>query len=175
MDGKKEVIDWLSHRVGLRFLEVHPLPIAKFNLEDNDRGNSFTTAFGKKEFTGLAGFVDLVGYSTTVRGLSPTQIQEFLSPFLTKVYDCVSEVDGLIDKMIGDEVMFVLPNYAEDGGQSVSHLGGELLPRFRVIQSELGPKYRMRVGLAYGRLACSQFACKTYSEWSIRSEERRVG
>lgn len=170
MHGHPAALEWLAHRAGVRRLEQHPFRVVKYALRDNDEGAAFIAAYGKKEFNGLVGFVDLTSFSNAVRGFSPSEIDEFLSPFLTRVYDRVSEDAGLVDKMIGDEVMFVIPDYAQDGGASVNILGARFLAGLRIIQRELGPKYRMRVGLGYGLLRCSHFVGKQYSEWSIVGE-----
>lgn len=170
MNGYANALAWLAHRTGKAKLDVHPLYVVKYNAADNEGWRDFQAAFGRSTFEALVGFVDLVGFSAKASGASPEAIHEYLRPFLTGTFELVSENHGLVDKMIGDEVMFFIPNYVEGGGPSAGILGGRFLAYLAGLQRKLGPEYRMRVGLAYGRVNCMEFSGKGYSEWSTVGE-----
>jgi len=81
MTGAKYTTEWLEHRVGLRKLSCHPRPCFTRALESNgDKGSAFIDSYGKKEIKGFVGFVDLIGFSTKVVGLSPMSICDYLRP-----------------------------------------------------------------------------------------------
>ena len=54
------------------------------------------------------GFADLVGYTTSSRGASPSALAATISRFEEHVADVVGRFDGRVVKLIGDEAMFVV-------------------------------------------------------------------
>lgn len=170
MTGDQRLLDWLTHRSGVRRLDEMPLPALYFNLEGNRRSQEFLQHYGKRTIQGFVGFVDLVGFSSAVQGRSPEGIAEFLDPFLKGVCTVVTENLGLVDKMIGDEIMFIVPEILEDGGGAARVSTGLLLAELAFLQRKLGESYRMRAGLAFGALFVSHLQAESYSEWSIVGE-----
>jgi adenylate cyclase len=87
------------------------------------------------------GFVDLVGYTQSVRALAPPELAEAISQFESHVGEVINRGGGRVVKLIGDEAMFVV-----DEGAKASELALELI-------GALGddPKLpRVRIGLAAG-------------------------
>lgn len=170
MTAPAELVAWLAHRAGVKKLPAHPMPDATRALELNDRGDAFTAAFGQKEIRGFVGFVDLVGFSTRTKGLRPSEIGDYLRPFVTGVADAALCAGGLVDKTIGDELMIVVPDMEDDGGVPGLLQVGFLLGRLHDLQRELGPNYPFRIGLAYGLQFVDRFEGRGYAEWTIVGE-----
>ncbi len=116
MIGEKRTFEWLEHRAGVRELSRHPSAYRTRALELNDKGNTFAAAYGRKEIKGFVGFVDLIGFSTKVTGSSASGMSEYLKPFLVGVIEKAVHCGALVDKTIGDEVMFVLPDMGTISG-----------------------------------------------------------
>lgn len=164
------VLDWLSHRAGLRKLQAHPRPYLRKALELNQTGDAFTASFGRKEIKGFIGFADLIGFSTRVKNLPAVEVSSYLKPFLTGIIDLAMSADALVDKTIGDEVMFVLPDMGEDGGAPGVFRMGQLLGGLHDLQRKLGVAYSFRIGLSYGLQLVDLIEGKGYSEWTVIGE-----
>ncbi len=170
MTGEKQTFKWLEHRVGLRKLFGHPKPYSTRALELNDEGPSFAAAYGKKEIKGFVGFIDLIGFSTKVACLSASGMSEYLKPFLVGVIEKAVVCGALVDKTIGDEVMFVLPDTKEDGGIPASLEMRCLMVRLHDFQRQLGPQHPFRIGLSYGVQFVDRVEGKGYAEWTVTGE-----
>ncbi|MBI4568615.1 MAG: hypothetical protein HY719_09475 [Planctomycetes bacterium] len=171
MIGSPSSMKWLAHRGGVDRADDMPCPVVHYALEGNRNVANFLGHFGMKDLHGLVGFVDLVGFSTNVQGKSGKEIAEFLDPFLSRGFDAVTRNRGFVDKMIGDEIMFVVPDMLEDGGPGcLVHSAPILLLDLKRLQRDLGPHYKMRVGLGFGSLYISYFQGGGYGEWSFVGE-----
>jgi class 3 adenylate cyclase len=170
MIGSKTTFEWLEHRAGVHELPSHPRPYKTRALELSDRGDAFAASYGRKEIKGFVGFVDLIGFSTKVAGLSASGISEYLKPFLVGVTEEAVHCGALVDKTIGDEVMFVLPDTEEDGGVPAILMMGCLLGGLHDFQRELGPQYPFRIGLSYGVQFVDRIEGKGYAEWTMVGE-----
>jgi len=170
MIAQKTTLQWLEHRAGVRQLSRHPREYRCKAIELNDRGNAFVAAYGRREIRGYVGFVDLVGYSTAVVGRSPKEAAAFLRPFLSAVVDAAVEAGALVDKTIGDEVMFVLPDGEDDGGVPGVLAAGPLLGGLYETQRKLGPQYSFRLGLSYGNQYVDRIGGEGYGEWTLVGE-----
>jgi len=114
--------------------------------------------------------VDLVGFSIKVEGLSPQEICDYLRPFLSGVIDEASNRPALVDKTIGDEVMFIVPDMEQDGGPPGVLGMGSLLGGLHDLQRKLGIEYSFRIGLSYGALYVDLIKGSGYSEWTVVGE-----
>ena len=170
MIGKPEISSWLAHRVGLEKSATVPILHSAKALELNQGGRPFVEAFGQKQIKGFVGFVDLVGFTDRVKGKTPSEISVHLRPFLTGIVDLAFDRSALVDKTIGDEVMFLLPDLEEDGGVPAVLLMGQLLGGIHDHQRRLGPEYPLRIGLAYGWMYVDQIQGDGYSEWTTAGE-----
>jgi hypothetical protein len=147
-----------------------PLKYRRKALELNTRGDAFIQNFGQREVSGFVGFVDLVGFSGRVKGHTPSEMSKYLKPFLAGVVGIVFGRYALVDKTIGDEVMFILPYMDEDGGPPASLLMGQMLGGIHDLQRRLGGEYPFRIGLSYGRLYLDRIQGDGYSEWTMVGE-----
>jgi len=172
MIGKPEVLQWLSHRAGVEKLQELPLRLRdkRKALELTEQGKPFVQKFGQREIKGFVGFIDLIGFSERVKGWESGKISTYLKPFLSGIIERAVDRYALIDKTIGDEVMFVLPDIEEDDGAPAVLLMGQLLGGLYDFQRELGADYPFRIGLAYGKLYIDHVKGKGYSEWTIIGE-----
>jgi class 3 adenylate cyclase len=171
MTGAEHTLEWLEHRAGLRKLSCHPRPHFNRALELNDdKGAAFTAAYGNKEIKGFVGFVDLIGFSTKVAGLSPSGMSQYLKPFLVGVTEKAVQCGALVDKTIGDEVMFILPDTKDDGGSPGILEMRFLMTLLHDFQRELGPQYPFRIGISYGVQFVDRIEGKGYTEWTVVGE-----
>jgi class 3 adenylate cyclase len=86
------------------------------------------------------GFVDLVGFTPLSRRLAPEELGELVDRFEALAHDVVTEHDGRVVKLIGDEVMYV----AVDAGAACD-IALTLVDRF-TADANVTP----RGGLAHG-------------------------
>lgn len=172
MIGKPEVFKWLAHRGGKEQLQKLPpqLQYKRKALELNKKGEFLVQTFGQREIRGFVGFIDLVGFSERVKGWKSRKISEYLKPFLSSVIEIVINRYALVDKTIGDEVMFVLPDMEDDVGLPTVILMGQLLGGLYILQKDLGADYPFRIGLTYGQLYVDQIKGEGYSEWTTVGE-----
>ena len=63
----------------------------------------------------VVGFADMVGYTAMARSLPTRELVTTIGTFEREVVDLVTDHGGRVVKLIGDEVMFVLPDPAEAG------------------------------------------------------------
>lgn len=168
--GNEDTCDWIEHRAGVQRLAKEPYHVLKFSLQQNDTWPHLQGQFGDREFMGVVGFVDLVSSTKHTRGKTTTAVGDYYRPFLTRTISSVVENYGLVDKTIGDEVMFVLPDISDASGPVASICLGKLLSEIRTHQRYLGSDYRMRVGLAYGLIRVEPIRGDGYLEYSLVGE-----
>lgn len=170
MIAEKATFEWLEHRAGMRRFSAHPKPYCTRALELNERGEAFAAAYGRKEIRGYVGFVDLIEFSTKVKGFPPSEISDYLRPFISGVADEAVGCGALVDKTIGDEVMFIIPDTEEDGGVPAVLMMGFLLGGLHDLRRRLGVKYPFRIGLSYGVQYVDHIDGKGYGEWTVVGE-----
>jgi len=170
MHANPTMTSWLAHRTGLARLGQTPFRYIQCGLKQNDSGEAFVKAFGKKELQGFVGFIDLVDFSRRVVGQPAAAISSYLQPFLTQAITLLTKDFCLIDKTIGDEVMFVVPELLPDGGPPANIYLPRLLADIRSMQRALGPDYRMRLGVAVGELHVDCAQGEGFTEWTVVGE-----
>jgi len=171
--AKPEQLQYLLHRVGEKQLQSSP-QIVKKGLEGNVASPDFLRTYGNANITAYVGFIDLAGYSSAVKGKSPQDIADYLQPFFVGTIDILYERSALIDKMIGDEIMFVLPETEESENPHQILFMGQIMGALHDLAYELQPKYKYRIGLSYGKVNVFHLIGKGYSEWSIVGEPVHV-
>lgn len=160
----------LLHWCGEELLDSPPFLMVQQNLEGNTRGPDVLQSFGQSTIPAYVGFIDLAGFSTAVQGKSPDQIASYLNPFLTKTIAVLTDRNALVDKMIGDEIMFVLPEYDGINSQGTLLSFGQLLGGLHDLAFDLAPEYSFRIGLSYGLVRFYHLNGDGYSEWSVVGE-----
>jgi len=171
--GKAEQFEYLEHRVGEKYLESRP-GIIKKALEGNVRAPNFLQTYGNTNVTAYVGFIDLAGYSSSVKGKSPEAMADYLRPFLVRTIDILYDRSALIDKMIGDEIMFVLPETEENENTHEILFLGQIMGSLHDLAYELYDSHRFRIGLSYGKVNVFHLVGIGYTEWSIVGEPIHV-
>lgn len=168
------LVAYLRHRAGEQ-------PISSYGggrvrtraLELNAEKDAFLKTFGRKEIAAYVGFVDLAGFSDAVSGKSPQQIVDYLEPILNRLVSVIRARQALIDKTIGDEVMFVLPEI-EEASRGERLLLGQLMGGLHDLAFELRGRYPFRIGLSYGDIQFFKVRGSGYSEWTAVGETIHV-
>jgi class 3 adenylate cyclase len=171
--GKPEQFQYLLHRTGEKKLQSLSQVVTK-SLEGNVNAPDFLKTYGDVNITAYVGFIDLAGYSSAVKGKPPQEIADYLRPFLVGTIDILYDRSALIDKMIGDEIMFVLPETEESNNPGQIIFMRQILGALHDLAYKLELKYRYRIGLSYGKVNVFHLAGKGYSEWSIVGEPIHV-
>lgn len=149
----EEWIQYIEHRSGLAPMSRSPRHVERRALELNDPPPDYRATFGQRDILAFVGFIDLAGYSEKTHGKSPSAIESYLQPFLSRTISALRESHAMVDKTIGDEVMFVLPDIEEEGSYRVSWFYlAWLLGKLHDMTLELGSEYAFRFGIAYGRV-----------------------
>jgi len=89
----------------------------------------------------VVGFIDLVDFSRTSTGLDAAEFGRVLGRFEALAWDEITEADGRLIKLIGDEAMFAAP-----GAGTAAHIALTLIDAF--TDHVVLP--RLRIGLAAG-------------------------
>jgi len=166
----KQLQLYLLHRTGEKRINTSSKSYIKKALEGNVNSVSFLDTYGKKTIKAFVGFIDLAGFSTKVRGLNAQEIANFIFPFLTKLIEVLCDRNALVDKMVGDEIMFILPDYEEDGMPPSILLLGQIMGWLHDLAYELAPKYKYRITLSHGDIYIGHLKSDFYSEWTALGE-----
>ena len=169
----KDTLEYLAHRVGERQLTSLPQIIQK-DIQGNVDSSKFLDTFGNSNITAYVGFIDLAGFSSITHGKQPNEIAAYLKPFLEKTINIIAEGSALIDKMIGDEIMFVLPETEESSNPHEILFLGQIMGGLHDLAYELQPDYKYRIGISYGKVNVFHLKGEKYSEWSIVGEPVHV-
>jgi len=138
---------------------------------DLDLGaKQFLNTFGQREFYGFVGFIDLCGFSARTAAKSPKEVHDTAMHFLEPVIVDIHRCDAFIDKTIGDEVMFVLPEFEDEAGVPAVLRIEKLLGSLRRTARSLGLDFQMKMGLAYGEMYLGNARDGTYAEWTSFGE-----
>lgn len=170
----KNLLSYLLHRAGEKRIDISSKDYIKKALEGNVNDVSFLHTYGKKTLKAFVGFIDLADFSTKVRGLNPQEIANFIFPFLTKLIEVLCGRNALVDKMIGDEIMFILPDYEEEGMPPSILLLGQIMGWLHDLAYELTPKYKYRITLSHGDVYIGHLKSDFYSEWTALGEAIHV-
>jgi hypothetical protein len=166
----EKINNCLKHRSGIQVPESElPLYITKA-LEQNKIIPNFVDTFGKKEIQCYVGFIDLKGFSNSVSGKNALEIHDFIYPFLNDIINILKNHHCLIDKTIGDEIMFVLPDMDENGGMpGMFNLSGVFCHLYEYAYNNVG-KYQFRIAVSYGIHYLDKLGNDDYEEWAIFGE-----
>lgn len=164
---------WLKHRDGKTRCELPAVRVITKALNLHVRAQPVIDTFGSTTFEAFVGFVDLCGFSERTKGRSPREVADYLTPFLNSVITRLTTLDYwpcLIDKTIGDEVMFVVPKvpFAEIG--PVFTHPEPAFKELLAIQELLGQSYPFRVGLAWGPVELREVGGPSFQEWTVFGE-----
>jgi adenylate cyclase len=108
---------------------------------------------GGVEMDGGVLFADVRGYTTLSETLSPSELATLLNRFYKVATDALVRHDGVIDKLVGDEVMgiFMPPIVDGDTCEEMAGTADDLL-RGLGFGSDDEPWLRVGVGIDFGRV-----------------------
>lgn len=173
----KKLNQWCLHKFGVEPVTNHAgWTKTLASAELNEDAHKIISSFGKKEFEGIVGFIDMRGFSRLSQGKSPTEVHAIVAPFLTAVIETAGKHACFIDKTIGDEVMVVMPWFDEDTVLSDACLPHRKVAMYEltyfirdliVSLSEQTPDVRFSAGFALGSLLLDRVGGDQYSEWTV--------
>lgn len=70
----------------------------------------------EKEMTVL--FADIRGFTTLSEGMTPQENFNFINSYLSQMAPIIKQYHGIIDKYIGDAIMALFPNNADEAMQA---------------------------------------------------------
>jgi class 3 adenylate cyclase len=158
---------WLRHRIGEERLtrRLSPALVTK-GIELNVDGPAFIDTFGEKEFQAFVGFVDLIGFSSRTVGRNPVATADYLKPFMGAAISSLVSGGCLVDKTLGDEIMFVLA----EGDLHVNLRIGQAMGKLKALSDEYRATHPFRLGLAFGTLSLQRIGGDGYGEWTCVGE-----
>lgn len=169
-----DLLAYLLHRLGeTRMVSMHPRLKGKA-LELNKPDPELSRTFGNQDITAYVGFIDLANFSIMTSKKPPAEIAEFIVPFLEKSISILTSHGALIDKTIGDEVMFVLVERGEDPNAPEILFLGQICGALFELAHQQGSPYCFRIGISYGKVRATRINCEGYSEWSFFGEPIHV-
>jgi hypothetical protein len=159
--------NYLLHRCGYDTKKLS-LPIILYNsLDLNHDKTLLNDTKGSNQINALVGFIDLKGFSTFSKDKTPIEIRDYIKPFLQDLVGIVSS-HALIDKTIGDEIMFILPFPNEygivSGWRSLSDLFDE------ISNYTIEHNYNFRIGMSFGSVLIDYIKNENYSEFAAFGE-----
>jgi class 3 adenylate cyclase len=170
-----KLLAYLRHRVGEARMEAWRSSIDRKALELNQPTPDFEGTFGRADIRAYVGFIDLAGFSSATSGKSPAEIADYVLPFLTAAIGILRRGHALVDKTIGDEVMFVLPETEEQGHLAPEILFlGQICGALHDLAHQSNGRYRFRLGLSYGTVRATKIDGGGYAEWTFFGEPIHV-
>jgi class 3 adenylate cyclase len=170
-----DLLAYLRHRVGDAPIESRQPRVHRKALELNEPEPNFAATFGDADVTAYVGFIDLAGFSNATSGKSPAEIAAYVVPFLQATIRILRERQALVDKTIGDEIMFVLPETEEEGRFAPEVLFlGQICGALHDLAYQPNSPYQFRLGLSYGKVRATRIAGQGYSEWTFFGEPIHV-
>lgn len=169
-----DLLAYLKHRVGEQEIDARQRSIQRKALELNTPAPDFARTFGASELPAYVGFLDLAAFSNATHGKRASDIADYLKPFLVRIIDILRGRGMLIDKTIGDEVMFILPETEEEEEPPEVLFLGQAMGALHDLAFELDETYRYRIGLAYGQVSFFHIQGSSYSEWTAVGETVHV-
>lgn len=165
-----ELTMWFAHRMGEQQLPRKTAGSFTKAFDLSDSGRELIDTFGQREIVALVGFLDIAGFSGCTQGKSPAEIAAYLQPFLQDLVSRLSVCRCAIDKTIGDEVMFVLPDREAETGTDIGADIEGLMGSLEKLHRAYGKTHPFRVGLAFGELRIDRIAGDGYKEWTSFGE-----
>lgn len=115
-------------------------------------------------------FSDIRNFTSLSESMSPQENFEFINSYLSQMEPVISKHGGIIDKYIGDAIMVLFPNYADDALKgSIAMLG-----RLDTINRKLGKKelssIKIGIGLNTGVLMLGTVGGKNRMQGTVISD-----
>ncbi|MCZ0900792.1 adenylate/guanylate cyclase domain-containing response regulator, partial [Microcoleus sp. HI-ES] len=97
-------------------------------------------------------FADIRSFTSLSESMSPRENFEFLNSYLSRVGPVIREYNGFIDKYIGDGIMALFPNRAEDAVQAAIEMQHQVKIYNRHRQNSGYQPISIGIGLHTGTL-----------------------
>lgn len=126
------------------------------------------------------GFVDIRGFTALTGTLSPEELARFLNAFFTAVEAEIQGRRGMVDKYIGDAVMFVFgaPNHLEDGPARACEAALAIVRSVADKAADWGrlgvPRLRVGVGLETGPAVVGNLGSERRLEYTVLGDTVNV-
>lgn len=166
------------HRYGLE-TEFAKIELLNKSIENSPQGKSLIETKGESTIEAYTGFIDLAGFSDWSLGKSPTEIRNYIVPFLNGAINIVEKFGGITDKTIGDEIMFFIPYVPESELTGQFPIPSRFLERLSDLTHLKSPNatgYRLRAAMSFGKVALTQIGNNPqgYQEWAIFGESIHI-
>lgn len=173
----KDLYQWLRHIAGEERIPFDPrIRLVEEAVELNKNGGQIISSFGQREFEAMVGFLDMQGFSDAAANKSPTEVCEIVKPFLDSVITAAKKNHAFIDKSIGDEIMVVIPWYADDvvvSGLDINNTDQILMLKPYTLLADLirdlnkqSVTAHFTAGFARGRVYLDKVGNDEYAEWT---------
>jgi PAS domain S-box-containing protein len=103
----------------------------------------------EKEMTIL--FSDIRGFTALSEKMSPQENFNFINAYLSRMEPIIHEHHGVIDKYIGDAIMALFPNNADDAVQAAISMLKELA-NYNLTSNSKRPSFNIGIGIHTGQL-----------------------
>ncbi len=97
-------------------------------------------------------FSDLRGFTTISEGMEPKVLSQFLNEYLSEMTEIVFEMEGTLDKYIGDAIMafWGAPIHQMDHATRAAQAAVKMHKKLREIAPKIKEKYNVDVGMGVG-------------------------
>jgi Adenylate and Guanylate cyclase catalytic domain len=162
--SNESVSCYLKHRDGDVIDEaLLPRYVTK-SLDKNTTFETIESTKGKRIIPSYVGFIDLKGFSESSRGRKAEEIYDLIKPFLEAIISEATRFDCLIDKTIGDEVMFVVPCPTEGVMIPGIFTIGQFLGGLRILALASENNWNFRIGISVGELIHVKLGNDNYND-----------
>lgn len=115
-------------------------------------------------------FADVRSFTTLTDGYTPQATFAFLNEFLSELSPVIRQHGGFIDKYIGDAIMALFPNGAEDATRAAIAIHASLYRMNKRRSAEGNPTIAIGVGIHAGRLMLGTIGEPARMEGTVISE-----
>lgn len=96
-------------------------------------------------------FCDIRGFTTLSESLSPAANFRFINRYLSQIAPVINKHGGIIDKYMGDGIMALFPNSADDALRAAIQMLGSLADYNKILQNKKLSTIEIGLGLHSGR------------------------
>jgi adenylate cyclase len=118
-------------------------------------------------------FSDIRSFTAISESLEPEEVVEFLNEYMTRMVDCVSRTNGVVDKFIGDAIMAIWGTPVSYGNDIENAINGSLMMRTALLDFNKGrggpkkPIIQIGCGLNIGPVIAGQIGSQERMEYTV--------
>ena len=118
-------------------------------------------------------FSDIRSFTAISESLQPEEVVEFLNGYMTRMVDCVSKTNGVVDKFIGDAIMAIWGTPVSYGNDIENAVNGALMMRTSLLEfnSDRGgpgkPIIKIGCGINVGPVIAGQIGSHERMEYTV--------